>query len=73
MAIACKYCIATKGLKGSDIGSLPTTDEEFYDHIESEHHVPVKRAGETYAECKKRFAKAYPEVGGPTTPDCGRR
>lgn len=41
MAIACKLCIATKGLKGGDIGSLPQTNEEMREHLESVHHMPV--------------------------------
>ena len=72
MAIACKLCIATKGLKGSDIGSLPQTDEELHEHIESVHHQPVQRDGETPKECMERFTKAHPEAGGPNCkcPSC---
>lgn len=75
MPIACKYCVATKGLKGSDIGSLPKTDEEFADHMENVHHIPVMRQGETLRECMERFAKEQPEAGGPNCrcPDCARR
>lgn len=65
MAIACKYCIATKGLRGSEIASLPQTDEEFANHIEREHHVPVEREGETEAETMARFQRENPEAGGP--------
>jgi hypothetical protein len=34
MAFACKYCIASKGLRGSDIASLPQTQEDLIAHIE---------------------------------------
>lgn len=70
MAIACKYCIMTKGLKGSEISSLPQTDEEFAKHIESEHHIPVGREGETEEETMKRFRQEYPEAGNLATCKC---
>lgn len=63
--IACKYCIATRGLKGSEISGLPKTKEELMDHIEREHHIPVRRGKETTAECEKRFAREQPEAYGP--------
>ena len=47
MAYACKFCIATKGLKGSEIRSLPQTEDELYDHIERVHGICVQRNGET--------------------------
>ena len=46
MALACKYCIMYKGLKGSDVANLPQTEEELYSHIEHEHHIPVRRENE---------------------------
>lgn len=54
MAIACKFCIASKGLRGSDIGSLPQTEEELADHIEREHHLLVVRDGETRGQALRR-------------------
>jgi len=65
MARACAYCIATKGLKGSEIASLPQTDEEFYLHIEREHHIPVSREGETEQQTMERFKRDNPQAGGP--------
>ena len=65
--IACKYCIATRGLKGSEIKNLPKTDEELFDHIEREHHIPVRRENETVAQCEARFAREQPDAGAP---DC---
>ena len=68
MAIACKWCILTKGLKGSEIGSLPQTEEELYQHIECVHHIPVRRDGET-------VEVENPEAGGPNCrcPGCQRK
>lgn len=43
MAIACKYCILTKGLTGSDVAGLPQNEEELYEHIEAEHHDRSRR------------------------------
>lgn len=65
MAIACKYCIMTKGLKGSELSSLPKNDEEFYNHVEKEHHIPVRREGETESQTLERFKRENPEAGGP--------
>jgi hypothetical protein len=65
MRIGCRYCIAEHGLKGSEVDSLPRTDEEFADHIEREHHVPVRRDGEDEESCQRRFQAANPEAGGP--------
>lgn len=62
---ACKYCIMTKGLKGSEINQLPKTQEELYKHIESEHHIPVRGENETEKECLERFQKENPEASGP--------
>ena len=65
MARACRYCIMTKGLRGSEIADLPQTDEEFCDHVEREHHIPVRREGETKEQAQKRFQEQNPEAGGP--------
>lgn len=54
MAIGCKICIATKGLNGGDIASLPQTEEELYDHLEREHHMVVPREGETPEDADRR-------------------
>ena len=62
MALACKICIVTKGLRGSEIGSLPKNEEELVDHIEKVHHMPVTREGETHGQCIARFLEKYPEA-----------
>ena len=67
MAIGCIYCIATKGLKGSEIASLPQTEEEFMDHIEMTHDLPVGREGETEEQTTVRFKAKNKRAGGP---DC---
>ncbi len=59
MAYACKICIATKGLRGSEIDSLPQSEEELYDHLEREHNIPVIREGETEEQAMDRFNKKY--------------
>jgi hypothetical protein len=70
MAIACKYCIMTKGLKGSDIATLPKTEEEFLEHIESEHNIAVRREGETDEQAKQRLFAKHPEARDPSTCKC---
>jgi hypothetical protein len=77
MPLGCKFCIMTRGLRGSDIASLPQTEAELWDHIESEHHVAIQRPGETLDETRARFQAKYPEASDPKTckcPDCtGKR
>ena len=70
MALACKICIATKGLRGSEIASLPQTEEELEEHLEAVHHMPVIRVGETEEQAEERFLKNHPEAK--TCPDCIR-
>lgn len=71
MPLACCYCIVTKGLKGFEVWSLlPQTDEELYTHIESEHHITVRREGETTEAARERFRLAYPEASNPATCKC---
>jgi hypothetical protein len=75
MAIACKYCIRSKGLKGSELSELFQTEEEFLRHLEREHHIPIKRDDETEAQCQARFRRENPEAGGPNCrcPECQDR
>jgi hypothetical protein len=70
MPIACKMCIAEKGLKGSEIDQLPKTDEELIDHIESEHHIAVKREGESEEKAHERLIAKYPEANDTKTCKC---
>jgi len=71
---ACKLCIMTKGLLGSQIDSLPDAEdsEGIARHIESEHHIAVRREDESEEAALKRFRDAYPEAGGPSCkcPSC---
>lgn len=57
MPLACKLCVAMHGLKGSQIASLPKTEEELFDHIERVHHIPVIRKGETEQQAMERFTQ----------------
>lgn len=62
MALACKICIWQKGLRSSEIASLPQNEEELADHMEKVHHMLVTREGETHEEALERFLKKYPEA-----------
>lgn len=62
MPLACKICVAKRGLWGSEIDSLFQNEEELFDHIEKVHHTPVQREGETHEQCIKRFVEKYPEA-----------
>lgn len=35
--LACRFCIAMKGLKGYEIGSLPHSEEAFRQHMKEAH------------------------------------
>lgn len=65
MALACKWCIVSTGLKGSDIGKPGVTfvnQEELTNHLESFHHCPVQRDGETMKQAEARFLAAHPQA-----------
>ena len=67
----CKYCIMESGIKGSELEEKHLeTDEDLFDHIESEHHIAVRRENETEEECMKRFYKQYPEAENRETCKC---
>lgn len=68
MTIACKICIAKKGLRGCDIDSLFNTQDELNDHIEKVHHMVIVNESETEEEADARFIAKYPEAR--TCPDC---
>lgn len=58
---ACTICVATKGLKGSELDSLPKSEDELIDHLERVHHYVVRRHGESDEEAARRCDEAYPE------------
>lgn len=62
MPLACKICVMTRGIRSSEIGSLPQNEEELADHLEAVHHMPVTREGETDAQAQARFLAKYPEA-----------
>lgn len=70
----CRWCIATKGLRGADLKNWPAIDDEEAQlrHIESEHHISVRREGETEDQALARFRREQPEAGGPNChcPSC---
>jgi hypothetical protein len=54
----CKYCVAKYGIKGSELAKKHfETDEEFANHLEETHGIPVLRKGETEEDAIKRCAK----------------
>jgi hypothetical protein len=72
MGLACRICIATGGLQGSEISSLLQNEEELIEHMEKVHHMPVIMPGETKQQATDRFLKKYP--GAKNCPVCqGRR
>jgi len=70
----CPYCIATKGIKGSDLikgGEKDLDDDEkFFRHIEDEHNILVRREGETEEQTMGRFYQEHPEAKDPATCKC---
>ena len=59
------------GIKGSELqGKHFETAEDLIEHIESEHHIAVKRKNETEEVCMERFYKQYPEAEDPETCKC---
>ena len=64
MPFACKYCIALYGMTAEDVEKLPKNENQLYDHIETVHHIPVMREGETEEVAFERFRKENPAAGG---------
>lgn len=52
MAHACKLCIISKGITIRDTFA---TEDELFDHLESEHHMVVPREGETQQDADRRI------------------
>ena len=61
----CKICVMTKGLRGSELNQWPDVSdiEGRAQHIESVHHIPVGRDGETEEQTMERFRREYPKAG----------
>jgi hypothetical protein len=57
--IACKYCIATKGVRGVSGHGLFETEEALFEHLESVHGITVRRDGETEQDARVRFEAHY--------------
>lgn len=56
MSVACKLCIFTVGLRMRDEDKpLFDDDEQLYRHLEIEHHMCVKREGETATDAMRRL------------------
>jgi hypothetical protein len=75
--LVCRYCVAERGLKASELAEWPEegavgSAEWLVRHIESEHHIPVQRDGETADTCLERFAREQPDAGTDRCkcPDC---
>lgn len=62
MAFACRFCVAKFGLRGNEIAGLPQTEEEAAEHMERDHHIVVRRDGETARQAEDRFLLAHPEA-----------
>ncbi len=59
--IACKICMAEKGLTLNSTYLFDTQDE-LNTHLEAIHHKPVIQKGESEDEAIKRFLEKYPEA-----------
>ena len=60
----CTYCLSEKALTPSDGFK---TDEDFYNHLEEEHDLVVRRENETGEQAEARVKKKNSRIG---TKDC---
>lgn len=62
--IGCRYCLlpGAKGI-GPRIGGIFEIDEEFFNHMEDEHDLVIRRHGETEEEAKVRVKAKNPRMG----------
>ena len=68
--MVCKLCVARRGLRGADIANAPSSEAELVEHIERDHHMPVRRDDETDEQALKRLRLAYPESADIETCKC---
>jgi hypothetical protein len=68
--LVCKLCVAKRGLRGSDIAHAMETEAQLFEHIESEHHMPVRRDDETDEQALERLRRTHPESADPRTCKC---
>ena len=70
----CSICVAVNGLSGRDLvkgGPKDLDDDEdFANHMENEHNMPVQRKGETKKQTMARFKREHPEAQDPKTCRC---
>lgn len=68
----CPYCVAAKGLRGSELvkgGERDMDDEEmWFSHLEDEHGIIVRRSGESEKQARERCLQKG--IGG-TACQCG--
>lgn len=55
MPYACRFCIARRGLSGSDVPNQPATWEAAAEHVEREHRYAVRRANESQDDAEHRL------------------
>jgi hypothetical protein len=67
MAIGCPYCVMPGGKGISLSHGVFDNDEDYYEHIEMDHDIPVRQDNETEEDCMKRFHAKNTRAGGP---DC---
>jgi len=69
MSIACLYCIASKGIRGSGENlvdgkqAIFDKDEDYYNHLEMEHDLVIRREYETADEATKRVYAKNSRIG----------
>lgn len=75
----CRYCIMFEGVLGSEMEKWPDLNDSNADtliaeHLESHHHIPVRRDGESEDDAQQRMIQMYPDIGGPNCkcPECVR-
>ena len=58
--IGCRYCTTEKGITVKDCFE---TEEEYFNHLEMEHDLVVRRPGETEEEAMERVKAKNPRTG----------
>ena len=66
MAIGCTFCLLPGGPGiGPTKGGVFDEEDEFFDHVEMKHDIPVRRPGESQEEARDRVLAKNPRIGGP--------
>lgn len=68
--LACKICLSRNDVPVEKLDQIFLTEDDFVVHLERDHHIPIRKEGETYARARRRFLLENPEAYDVRTCKC---